>query len=352
MFYNPFICSKFSKHMSLIKVVTFGGGGGQSQILEGLKEIEGLDITAVCTSSDSGGSTGILRQEYGSQGVKGYLGDLSKCLWSLSDKGDLPKGLMFRFEKGFLKGHSVRNIVYSALIIEHGEEKALRIMHKLFGLSQNYRVFPATNSLANLKVKLKSGQTISGEKYIDTISRNNLWHPEHNKIEDVWLDPKAKSIPELSKIIKEADFIIICPGDLFTSVIPSILPEGIPKAIEQSKAEIILISNLMTKLGETDNYSVLDFVSQIKKRIKRNPRYILCNTGKIPNAILERYKTREFKVSPIMPGKEEIENSSIKFITGNFFITSSENYIRHDSKKISKALQSVLINKNQNPYNL
>ena len=108
--------------MEKIKVVSFGGGGGQSQILSGIKNIDFIDITALCTASDSGGSTGIMRKEYG---VGGYLGDVSKCLWALSDKKKIENTLMHRFEKGFLKGHSMRNILYSALIEIHGEKEAL-----------------------------------------------------------------------------------------------------------------------------------------------------------------------------------------------------------------------------------
>lgn len=320
--------------MEKIKVVTFGGGGGQSQILSGIKKLD-VDITAVCTSSDSGGSTGIMRKEYG---LGGYLGDVSKCIWALSDKKDLENIFMHRFDKGFLKGHSVRNIIFSALIEKHGEKSALELMHKIFRIN-NHKVIPSTFEKTSLQVKLKSGQTISGETYIDTISRNHLWEPERNRIVEAQLNPNVNTSKEVEKEINSADFIVICPGDLFTSVIPALLPKGISKAIGKSKAKIIVITNIMTKLGETDGYNAMNFVHEIKKHLSgKNPDYIISNNGKIPENLLERYKIREHKVKAVIPNSI-IPNSTL--ITQDLWIKDSQGHIRHDSSKIADILKTI-----------
>lgn len=316
-------------------MVSFGGGGGQSQILSGIKNIDFIDITALCTASDSGGSTGIMRKEYG---VGGYLGDVSKCLWALSDKKKIENTLMHRFEKGFLKGHSMRNILYSALIEIHGEKEALELMHKIFGINR-HRVFPVTFEKTSLQVKLKSGQTISGETYIDTISRNHLWEPERNRIIAAQLSPSVNIYSEVEKKIEEADYIVICPGDLFTSVVPSLLPNGVSKAIKKSKAKIILITNIMTKLGETDGYNVINFVQEINRYLSgKTPDYVISNNGKIPKELLEKYKIREHKVSAVL--SDNIIPGSM-LMASDLWTKDNKGHIRHDSDKVAEILKKI-----------
>ena len=326
----------------MIKIVTFGGGGGQAQILSSLNKIPNLDITAICTASDSGGSTGILRKEYRKDKVCGYIGDVSKCLWALSNKTKLENTMMFRFTKGKLENHSLKNLIYTALIIENGPTKALQLMHKVFGLNSNHKVFPVSIENTTLHVKLKSGQVIPGETYIDTISRNNLWHPEHNKIVDVWLNPKVKMLPQLKQVIENADYIMMCPGDLFTSLIPSLLPLGVSNAIAKSKAKIIFITNIMTKLGETDEFTISDFINQVTKRIEnREPDYVISNNGKIPINLLKKYKIREHKVEVVLPDKKELSALGIILICENLWAVDKKGHVRHNSEKITKVLTNI-----------
>lgn len=323
--------------MKKIEVVTLGGGGGQSQILSGIKNLD-INITAVCTSSDSGGSTGVLRREYD---VGGYLGDVSKCIWALSDKKEIENILMHRFDKGFLKGHSLKNLVFSALIEKNGEKSALELMHKLFRIN-SHRVIPVSFEKTSLQVKLKSGQTISGETYIDTISRNHLWEPDRNRIVEAHLNPSVNANEEVEKKIRSADFIIICPGDLFTSVIPSLLPKGISKAIKKSNAKIIMITNIMTKLGETDGYNVMNFIQEIKKYLSgKNPDYIISNNGKIPENLLEKYKIREHKVKAVLPDNT-IPDSTL--ISEDLWTKDAHGHIRHNPIKVAEILKTIFSN--------
>lgn len=327
----------------MIKVVTFGGGGGQSQILSALKEIEGVESCAVCTSSDSGGSTGKISRSY--RKINGYLGDVSKCLCALSDDSELAGAMMQKFHGGILKGHSLKNIVFSNFVIKFGERKALEMLHKLLKVSPGNIVMPCSWERSILKVELEGGRILEGESYINSIARNPLWRPENNQITKVWLSPNVKMNPEISKKILDADYAIICPGDLYTSVIPSLLPEGIGEKLRESKARLIGIMNLMTKLGETDGCGIGDLAEILERYLNgKKFDYLLLNDGPIDEKLLDKYKVKEFKVKVLTENKNEI-NPGVRIIKGDYWMKNNEGYIRHDSRKIREALKRIMVKK-------
>lgn len=325
----------------MIKVVTFGGGGGQSQILSALKEIKDLEICACCTSSDSGGSTGKLSESY--KDINGYLGDVSKCLCALSSDHELASSMMFRFPEGALEKHSLKNLAYSSFILHYGQRKALEKMHAILKIHPMHKVMPVSWEPSMLKVELQGGRILEGESYINDIARNPLWHPKNNKIVRAWLCPDVNMNSNIKKFIQEADYIIICPGDLYTSLVPSLLPRGISKALLNSKAKFIGIMNLMTKLGETDGCKLIDLVRIIQRYLSgREFDYLVVNDSPIDNQLLDKYKVREYKVNVLLDDEKKLNIFKSKMITGDFWMKDSEGHIRHDSSKIGIALREIL----------
>ena len=267
------------------KIVTIGGGTGHSQILLALKRIPDAKITAICPSTDSGGSTGLLQREYDGSG---YTGDLTKCIIALCEDDIISKTLSFRYQKGPLDGHPVKNLLFHALEKVSTPEKALEIMWKICNLGE-HRALPVTHEKTELCALLRIGNTIAGETNIDTIARNPLWNPDVHSISEIYLKPAVTASPMATDAVAEADYIVVCPGDLYSSIIPVLLPVGMKKSIENSKAKIILILNIMTKKGETDNYTAEDFIERIEKHLGKRADHIVYNDASIPSHILLKY---------------------------------------------------------------
>lgn len=283
-----------------MNVVCIGGGGGQSKVMEALRFVEGIKITAICPSTDSGGSTGALVRDYN---AGGYLGDLTKCIAALCPDDDWAKGLMHRFGRGELNGHSSKNIVLHALIEEVGLDRALVAMFRHCGLGQ-HRVLPVTHEKTELCARLKIGNTtVVGETNIDNLAGNCLWNPDIHAIEDIFLKPAVRASDDVLAAIAGAHYIVICPGDLYSSIIPVLLPVGVREAIKASPAKIISILNIMTKRGETDNYTADDFIRAIESKLWRRADHIICNNQPIAEEILARYAL-ESKIEMVVSDNE------------------------------------------------
>lgn len=267
------------------KVVTIGGGSGHSQVLKALRKMAGLRITGICPSTDSGGSTGVLQQEYEGSG---YVGDLTKCTVALCEDDLLARTLMFRYENGPLHRHSVKNLLFHALEKVGGHEKALRTMWSLCGLGP-HRIFPVTHERTELCAQLQVGNTISGETNIDTIAKNPLWNPNVHSISSIYLKPEVRASRGVLEALRTADHVVVCPGDLYSSIIPVLLPRGVKGAIRRSRAKVVLMVNIMTKRGETDNYTETDFVEAIEKHLGRRADVIVRNDAPIPDDVLLKY---------------------------------------------------------------
>jgi uncharacterized cofD-like protein len=276
----------------MLQVVTLGGGSGHAQVLKALRVLPGIEITAVCPSTDSGGSTGVLAHEYGGGG---YIGDLTKCLLALGEDIPFKTAMAHRFGKGALEGHTVRNVFFHALIEAYGLEKAL---HELWRLGRIFphRIFPVSYEYAELCATLSFGGTVVGETAIDTLATNPLWHPNAHAIDEVYLKPVITACSPVLESLGAADYIVICPGDLYSSVIPTLLPEGMKEALHTTDARLILMLNIMTKQGETDNYTAHDFVAKIEAKLGRRVDYILHNNKEIPEYTRTKYYASQQKV--------------------------------------------------------
>lgn len=317
------------------KVVVIGGGTGTYQVLSGLKKYD-VDISAIISMCDSGGSTGRLRKELGILPP----GDIRRAILALSDLPFAQKTLEelfnFRFKEGAsLGGHSVGNILLAALTqitgsMDKAIEEAARILHV------SGSVFPVTLDKTNLVAVLSDGTRIYGEAKIDE-REIKLELP----IKKVYLNPKARIYIKAAKEIKNADLILIAPGDLYTSILPTILVDGVTNAISESRGQLAYVVNLMTKKGETDNFTASDFVSVIERYLGSSfskLKYVFVNK-KINGSrkeVMGWY--RKFGSLPVVNDLKP--NNQFKILERDFI--SKTTFFRHDPDKLAKAVFSVL----------
>jgi len=318
------------------KVVVIGGGTGTYTVLTGLKNYP-LDLIAIVSMLDSGGSSGILRDEFGILPP----GDVRRALLALSclplEKISLRQLFEYRFNNGTgLKGHSFGNLLLTALTDITGRED-LAIQEAAKILAVKGQVLPVTLSKSNLCVRLEDGTIIKGETNIDIRRiRPNL------KIVDVFLDPKIRVFPQARKAILSADLIVLGPGDLYTSVIPNLLVSGVNRAIARSSAKLVYVCNLMTKHGETDGFTASDFVKEILRYLgpaqKKLTVVLLNNDFSVPAKVLRRYQ-RE-KSFPVKADIEECRQLVSQVIAKP--LAAAGQLWRHDSRKLARALVSLL----------
>lgn len=261
------------------EIVCFGGGTGTFVVLSGLKKYP-VKLSAIVTMTDEGGSTGILRDELGILPP----GDVRQCLVALSREDLLlRKILSYRFTRGTLRGHNFGNIFMAALEKVTGSfDKAVERASKILNISGE--VIPITLDKARLCAKLKNNVILKGETKID---KSKLLSKYKFKL---FLEPKAKANPKAILAIKKADLIVIGPGNLYCTILPNLLVEGICGAIRRSKAKVIYNCNLMTKQGHTDGFRVEDFVRTIENYIgKGRIDYVTFNTQKPLSEFLKKY---------------------------------------------------------------
>ena len=316
------------------KIVAIGGGTGLFSLLSGLKEYT-KNITAIVTTADDGGSSGILRDEMGFLPV----GDIRRCIIALSKSKELMYKLFnYRFEKGSLSGHSVGNLLIASLTnINKGNFlKTLEQFSSILAIRG--KVLPATLEKITLYARLEDGSVIKGQaeidgyrKYSHIIDITKL--KKRAKISSLFINPKADAIPAVLRTIKEAEIIVLGPGSLYTSIIPNLLVNGIPEAIRKSKAKKIYVCNIMTQIGETENYSASQHLKTIERYLGEGVLdFILLNNGSAPKHILEKYK-QEFKELVV----QDIKNvKNVKIIKKN--LIKNDILARHDPKKLANAI--------------
>ncbi|MEO5922658.1 MAG: gluconeogenesis factor YvcK family protein [Bryobacteraceae bacterium] len=317
-----------------LRIVSIGGGNGLATLLRGLKRYvrssQGdIEVTAIVTVTDDGGSSGRLRRDFAVLPP----GDIRNCMVALSqDETLLAKLFNYRFDSGRgLKGHSFGNLFLTAMTHLTGDfAQAVKLSAEVLAVAG--RIYPSTASNVGLLATLSNGQTITGES---RIGRSKL------PIERIQLHPRrVKPLKETLAAIAEADIITLGPGSLFTSVIPNLLVDGIPKAIAESAATKVCYVNLMTQPGETQGLSASEHVGAILKHCGRHRRRMIdicvINRGQLGTGVLQAYGAKA--AQPVSVDVEAIEDLGIRVISADLVRMAGrrqENKIRHDSGAIA-----------------
>ena len=309
---------------SPLRVVAIGGGTGLSALLQGLKQYTKpgdpttpvLDITAVVTVSDDGGSSGRLRREFDVLPP----GDIRNCMVALSeDSALLARLFQYRFDAGHgLKGHSFGNLFLTALThVMRDFPEAVKASCEVLKIAG--RIYPSTNRNVVLEAILEDGSRVAGET---RISRSR------SRIKSVRLIPRtARPLPDTLNAIAGADVITFGPGSLFTSIIPNLLVKGIPEAIRNSPAVKAYFVNLMWQPGETTNFRASDHIRAIHQHARgKLIDYAIANIRPIKSALKKRYAKQA--ALPVENDLDAIFRLGVKVMAGN--LVGNAQKVRHD----------------------
>lgn len=318
-----------------IKILSIGGGTGLSTLLQGLKHYvnpgldpevtsaaeafpsnRGLEITAVVTVTDDGGSSGRLRRDFDVLPP----GDIRNCMVALSeDAALLSKLFQYRFSAGHgLKGHSFGNLFLTALTQITGDfAHAVKLSSEV--LASAGRIFPSTAANVVLEAKLEDGTLVTGETQISK---------SKSRIQSISLKPRrTHPLPETLEAIEEADLITFGPGSLFTSIIPNLLVRGIPEAIARSSAVKAYFCNLMWQPGETMHFTAADHVAAIHRHARRNLiDCVIVNSRPIGAPLRKRYAAQQ--AQPVAVEEDRLYKMGLRVIEEDLLAHSDK--ARHD----------------------
>jgi uncharacterized cofD-like protein len=319
--------------------VCIGGGTGLFTLLSGLKQQFPADsLSAIVSMADDGGSTGRLRDEFG------YLppGDIRQSLVALSDAPQEMRALMqHRFKAGGsgLDGHVVGNILLTALKdIYKDEYAAIQAMERLFSIRG--RVYPVTTMDCRLVARLENGDEIRGETNIDI--------PKHDaslRIEKLWLEPPGILFGPTAQQLESADVIIVGPGDLYTSILPNLVVDGMVDAIARARARgarILYVANVMTKRGETSGYRASDFINAVQEH-GVTPHAIILNEGQLTAAQRDAYALEGAAPVEDDLGQSAREPTTAPWVIIRADIVHKDALARHNPQKLANAIARALL---------
>lgn len=309
-------------------ITTIGGGTGTFNVLSGLGRNRSLNLAAIVTVADSGGSTGELRDEFGILPP----GDARRAIVALADDSEVVRRLFeYRFKDGRIAGHTVGNLLLTALTDIMGDfERGIEELSEMFDV--NGKVIPVTLDNVSLGITLENGERIVGETDIDIPK-----HDPNIPIRDAFLLGGGRLNPRAREAIANSDFVIIGPGDLYTSIIPNLLCEGMVEAIRESPAKVIHVCNIMTKHGETDGFAVEDFLRVLEQHLGGGViDYVLVNNGELRPQLLEKYEA-ENKQPVRLRDRGGLLGRGIKLVERDFL--SETDYIRHNPRKLAQTIE-------------
>ena len=317
------------------KILTIGGGSGQFALLSGLRDIEDIEITSVVSMVDSGGSTGRLRDEFGMLPP----GDVLKCILALSPYRDIARMILLKrfVSDRRLKGHSAGNMLLTMLSRYTGSfSRGVQALAEILDIKGT--ILPVTVEQATLVAELTDGSRIFGEEAID-IPRGN----QREKIRDVFIVPHhSDSIsvyPPVLEAIKEADYILIGPGDLFTSIISTLIVPNVKEALQETKGVTLYIVNIMTKFGETHNFKAHNFVEKLEEFIEKKVAGIIYNTEKPDEKIIKPYTKQK---AEFVEFDEKNEFWETRNIYTSELLDNSSDIIRHDSERLALLIKDII----------
>lgn len=307
------------------KIVVFGGGTGLKSLLSELKDSD-ISLTAVVAVSDDGRSTGRLRKEFNMPAI----GDIRNVIVSLSDVEDKIKELLtYRFDTySDLNGHPIGNLIMVGMYNITGSlTSSIEVLSEFLNVKS--KIYPISEDNLTLVGKTKEGKIIYGE---ENIAKANLNYEKISYLEEPHV------LDEVKKSCYEADLIIFSMGSLLTSILPHLLCNELVETLEKCSSKIMYICNAMTQKGETSNYNVSDHINLLNKYLgKRNIDVVIAANTTLPQDILKKYSSEEQK--DIV--KVDKENINCELIEDDLLIIQ-DNYIRHDSKKLSSIITNYI----------
>jgi len=305
------------------KILTIGGGTGHFQILRGLKNYE-CDLTAVVNMADNGSSSGRLRDEYGILPP----GDARQCIVALAND-DESRILREVFSFRLKDGHNIGNLMITALAnITGSSAQAIKEAGKLLNIKG--KVLPVTVDSIVLHGETMEGKLLRGESEITEII-------ESCRIRRLYNSPEAFVYKEVGEEIRNADKIIICPGDLYGSILPNFITRGMPEALKDSHAKLIYICNLFTK-GATSGFNLSDFVAEIEKYSEVKMDKIIVNNLRPSKDVLDKYLGENSELV-----ENDLKNDS-RVISGNYveaYPSVEKTILRHVPEKIAREIISL-----------
>lgn len=307
------------------KFVVIGGGTGSFTLLNSLKAYVS-DLTALVNMADDGGSTGVLRDELGVLPP----GDVRQCLVALSDSEQLRELFNYRFAEGGLKGHSFGNLFLSAVEkMSDSFEEAVALASQLLHIRG--KVLPITTTKSQLVLKQGDGEVVRGEFKIG----------HHHLAKDATpllsLDPVASLTQAGRQAIEVADVVVIAPGNLYGSLAPALIVEGVRSALKKSKAKLVYVCNLVTKPNQTDGFGVDDYAQEIERFIGEPLlNYVIYNTDEPPKTLLEKYVHEGEKL--VKFDLERLEAQRYKAIGLPLIATEPIPQRQHDAIALSRSL--------------
>ena len=314
-------------------IVVVGGGTGNHTTLSGLRALD-CNLTAVVAMTDSGGSSGRLRDELG------HLppGDLRRCLMALAgdeaSAGVMRRLFDYRFSAGDgLNGHNFGNLLLAALTEVTGDTvTAIEQAGRILGISGT--VLPVTLTKATLCARLEDGSELIGESTIDS-RRDSL----DVAIDYIYLDPKAYAYPPVLDAIEHADVIVLGPGDIYTSVLPNLLVEEVAEAVSNSPAVKVHVCNLMTKPNESAGFRTSNFLALLTEYLgTRQPLdFLLVNNTPIPSRLLARYAGEG--QHPVLLDEAESLTMAGRIVQRPLLAPGV--FVRHDPAALASAIMEI-----------
>jgi uncharacterized cofD-like protein len=322
-----------SNFLSEQKFVLIGGGTGSAVFLRTLKK-HTKNITAIVTVADDGGSSGFIRQSFGIAAP----GDIRNCIVALADDESVIASLMdVRFDEPNFRAHSFGNILLAAMY-KLTQNFPLAVKRVCEVLAITGKVLPVTTENVTLKAYISNGRVVSGESRIPQYCANT-----GSRIVKVAVEPEGAEIyEECAMEIEKADAIVICPGSLYTSIIPSLAVKGMREAIQKSKASKYWVMNIMTQRGETEGFTLSDHVKALESHCGRCADSILYSTSSISPAILRSYELEN--ACPVVLDAGERPLAGYRLI-GLDIARDVGGYVRHDSEAVFERVAEDLFHK-------
>ncbi len=317
------------------RVCTIGGGTGNFVVLSGLKKYD-IQLSAIVAMADNGGSSGILRDELGVLPA----GDVRQCIVALSDSSRLMRDLMsYRFEKGGLQGHSFGNIFLSSLEKVSGSfERAIEELGLI--LNMKGKVIPVTTCKTHLEMILKGGEVLKGEEEIYLSNKIDRGY------EKIFLTPHPKPNPRVAQEIMNADVVVLGPGGLYTSLISSLLVDGVADALQKTKATKVFVVNLMNKKGQTTHFTTSDYINEIEKYTGKDVFDVILVNNEVPDEELMKVYSKEGDLvvndlhdTKALVVEQKLIGKSGEPQKGDLM---NRNLIRHDMDKLAVEIMKIV----------